>query len=282
MLTFQCLDDPTVFRAQAERLLRTASPVSLHQVQNALSGGEPLPPHAVLVSFELGRRSVVTTALPVLAARAIPAVAFVVAGLVDTERPYWWQEAEFLSKNGGHARGLSARTPGGTVGALSAMPDPDRRRALEELRVTARRQAPGSPQLTRADLALLRDGGVDIGNHSMGHARLDQCDDYVVREEVAGGHDRLTVLTGEQPSAFAYPGGVPDARADAVLRGYGYRSAFLSDGNLFDLRSTVQAHPDPLRISRLNVDAATPRGLFDGVLAGWTPTVRRLRSAVAV
>lgn len=290
VLTFRDIDDPSAFRAQAERLLRTANPVSLIQFQDALLGA-PLPPHAVLVTFEHGYRSTVTEALPVLSARSIPAVAFVVAGLVDTERPYWWQEAEFLVRHGGRGRDLPLRTPGGAVAALAAMPDPDRRRCLEELRVTARRPMPGRAQLTGADLSALRNGSVEIGNHSYSHARLDRCDDYTVREEIIRAHTRLTVLSGAEPSAFAHPGGVPDPRAEALLRGYGYRSAFLSDGLPFDLRPStpvtearpgLRTSPDPLRISRLNVDAGTSRGLFDGVLAGWNPTVRRLRGAAAV
>ncbi|MHA6758894.1 polysaccharide deacetylase family protein [Streptacidiphilus sp. PAMC 29251] len=281
VLTFPGAGDPSVFRAQVERLVRTASPVSLPQVQEALTSGAPLPPHAVLVSFEHGHRSAVTTALPVLAARGIPAVAFVVAGLVDTERPYWWQEAEFLVEQGGRARNLSVREPGGVAAAMAALPDPDRRSCLQELRVTARRPAPGQPQLTTADLLALRDGGVEIGNHTYGDARLATCDDYVVREEVVGAHERLTKLTGIEPSAFAHPGGVADIRAEALLRGLGYRSAFLGDGHTFDLRPTAVSRPNPLRISRLSVNGRTSRNLFDAVLAGWSPTVRKLRGAVA-
>jgi peptidoglycan/xylan/chitin deacetylase (PgdA/CDA1 family) len=281
VLTFRGIDDPAGFRAQAERLLRNAVPVSLRQVQDALLGA-PLPPHAVLVTLEHGHRSAVTEALPVLSTRGIPAVAFVVAGLVDTERPYWWQEAEFLVANGGRSRCLSLRAPGGVVAALAELPDPDRRRCLEELRVTARRGMPGRPQLTAADLSALRDGGVEIGNHGYSHARLDRCDDYAVREEVVAAHARLTLLTGTEPSAFAHPGGVPDPRAEALLRGYGYSSAFLSDSRVFDLRPSLESRPDPLRISRLGVDSGTSRGLFDAVLAGWTPTVRKLRGVVAV
>lgn len=280
VLTFPGAADPSVFRAQVDRLVRTANPVSLAQVQRALTTGAPLPAHAVLISFEHGHRSAVTTALPVLAARSVPAVAFVVAGLVDTERPYWWQEAEFLVQQGGRARNLSVRDPAGVANALAALPDPDRRRCLEELRVTARRAAPGRPQLTAADLLALRDGGVEIGNHTYGDARLNQCDDYVVREEVVGAHERLTRLTGTEPSAFAHPGGVPDLRAEALLRGLGYRSAFLSDGHLFDLRPTAASRPNPLRISRLQVSGRTTRGLIDAVLAGWSPAVRRLRGTV--
>ena len=282
VLTFQDVTDRQAFAAQVERLQRTAAPVSLDDVERALSGGAPLPPHAVLLTFERGHRSAATEALPVLAARRVPGVAFVVPGLVDTDRPYWWQEARFLVEQGGRARGLSGRTPGDVVAALSALPDPDRRRSLEELRVTARRPAPGTPQLTAADLLALRDGGVELGNHTLSHARLDTCDGYVVREEVAGGHERLTRLTGEQPRTFAYPDAVFDERVAPPPRGLAYRSAFVSDGTLFDLRGAGGGQPDPLRISRLKVTPGTSRGMFDGVLSGWTPTARRLRGAVAI
>ena len=285
VLTFQDVTDPAAFRAQMERLQRTANPVSPAAVESALADGVPLPPHATLVSFELGHRSVADTALPVLAALGIPAVAFVVAGLVDTETPYWWHEAEYLAGQGGRARGLSGRMPGGVTAALSALPDPDRRRSLEELRVTARRQAPGCAQLTSADLSALRAAGVAIGNHTLGHARLEYCDDYAVREEVLGGHERLARLTGEEPTSFAYPDGGFDGRAEVLLRERGYRSAFLSDGALFGLRPAGAGgseRPDPLRISRLRVNAGTARGLFDAVLSGWNPAVRRLRGEVAV
>jgi peptidoglycan/xylan/chitin deacetylase (PgdA/CDA1 family) len=282
VLTFRDLDDPGAFRAQVERLLRTASPVSLPQVQDALAGGRPLPSHAVLLTFEHGHRSAATTALPVLAAHRVPAVAFVVAGLIGSERPYWWDEARLLIEEGGYSRRLPGRSPAGAVAAMAALPDPDRRSCLEELRVTARRTVPGRAQLTADDLRALRDGGIVIGNHSLGHARLDRCDDYVVREEVVGGHRILTELLGEEPSAFAHPHGVADGRAEALLRGYGYRSAFLGDDQLFDLRSAGAVRPDPLRISRLGVDSGTSRGIFDSVLAGWTPGLRRLRGAVAV
>jgi peptidoglycan/xylan/chitin deacetylase (PgdA/CDA1 family) len=257
--------------------------VSAAAVETALAGGAPLPPHATLVSFQLGHRSVVDSALPVLSALGIPAVAFVVSGLVDTESPYWWQEAEYLIEQGGWARGLSLRAPGGVRAALSALPDPDRRRSLQELRVTARRQAPRCAQLTSTDLLELLAGGFALGNHTLGHTRLENCDDYALRDEVVGGHERLARLTGEQPTAFAYPDGGFDPRAESLLRGLGYRSAFLSDGALFDLRGPRGGEqPDALRISRLNVNAGTARGIFDGVLSGWAPTTRKLRGEVAV
>ena len=120
---------------------------------------------------------------------------------------------------------------------------------------------------------------MDIGNHTYGDARLPNCDDYVVREVVVGAHERLTRLTGEEPSAFARPGGVADIRAEALLRGLGYRSAFLSDGLLFDLGR--RPCPGPIRCgSAASRSPRGPRAASDAVLAGLYPTVRKLRGAV--
>ncbi|MFD0331181.1 polysaccharide deacetylase family protein [Streptacidiphilus monticola] len=104
VLAFREIPDRATLRAQLDRIQRNSVPVSLAQVESALNGGPALPPRSVLLTFESGHRSVVTQALPVLTERRLPAVAFVVAELVDTEQPYWWDEAEALVRAGGWAR----------------------------------------------------------------------------------------------------------------------------------------------------------------------------------
>ncbi|MEY9845966.1 polysaccharide deacetylase family protein [Streptacidiphilus sp. MAP5-3] len=276
VLTFREVFDRGVFEAQLDRVLRSATPVSVSQVEQAMTGGPSLPPHSVLLTFEHGHRSVATEALRLLAARRVPALAFVVAGLVDTDRPYWWDEAEYLVAQGGWARSLSGRAGGPVAEKLAAMPDPDRRRSLAELRVTARHRAPSAPQLTTDDLHRLLDAGIAVGSHGLDHARLDRCDEYALREEIVGAHDRLTELTGAATTSFAYPEETHDLRAVALLRELGYRSAFRNDGMLVDTRGGL---PDPLCISRLRVDSRTARTRFDAALAGWVPS-RRLRGAL--
>jgi peptidoglycan/xylan/chitin deacetylase (PgdA/CDA1 family) len=280
VLTFREVRDRGVFAAQLDRVLKSATPVSVNKVQRAMSGEAPLPPHSVLITFEHGHRDVVTNALPVLAARAVPAVVFAIAGLVGTDDPYWWDEAEFLVGEGGWARSLSGRAGGSVAAALAALPDPDRRRSLAELRVTARHRAPSAPQLTTADLHLLLDAGLAVGNHGLDHVRLDRCDDYALREEVRGGHERLTKLTGATIASFAYPDDVHDLRAVALLRELGYGTAFRNDGQLVDPYSGL---PDHLCISRVRADARTARARLDAALAVWAPAAsRRLRGAEAV
>ncbi|OKH97137.1 hydrolase [Streptomyces sp. CB02056] len=272
VLAYHGVTDHRSFGAQLDRLQRLATPVSLEAVLQAVTERRPLPPRSVLVTFDDADRSVLTHALPALDTRGIPATAFVISELIGTERPFWWHEADFLARHGGRARSLDCGHPSQLLRRLKAMPDPDRRRSLHELRVSADRRPPRQEQLTPADLLALRDGGVAIGNHTQGHPCLGRCDDDTVRAEITGAHEALTRWLGEPPIAFAYPDGGHDVRAETVLQELGYRLGFLSDHRL---GPRLPSHP--LQISRLQVDSTTSTRRFDTILSGLEPAYRRWR-----
>ncbi|WP_326847069.1 polysaccharide deacetylase family protein [Streptomyces kaniharaensis] len=272
VLAYHGVTDPRSFGAQLDRLRRLATPVSLGAVLQAVTERRPLPARSVLVTFDDADRSVLTHALPALNARGIPAAAFVISELIGTERPFWWHEADFLARHGGRARSLDCGHPSQLLPRLKAMPDPDRRRSLHELRVSADRRPPRQEQLSPADLRALRDGGVAIGNHTQGHPCLGRCDDATVRAEITGAHEDLTRWLGEPPIAFAYPDGGHDPRAEAVLQELGYRLGFLSDHRL---GPRLPSHP--LQISRLQVDSTTSTRRFDTILSGLEPAYLRWR-----
>ncbi|MGV9270849.1 polysaccharide deacetylase family protein [Kitasatospora sp. NPDC003701] len=273
VLAYHGVDDPRTFALQMARLVRIARPVSLARVEQAVHSGRPLPARSVLVTFDDGDRSVLTEGLPVLTRLRIPAAAFVVTELIDSDRPFWWSEASYLASRGGTARGLAGCAPGAVVRRLKTLPDGDRRAALAELRESARTRAPRQEQLTRHDLLTLHRSGVAIGNHTAGHPCLDRCEDATLRDEITSAHHALTGwLDGEEPTAFAYPNGNVDQRADTVLRRLGYRVGFL-----FDHRHDRLLPRRPLRISRLRVNSTTSRDRFDTILSGLHPAVHRLR-----
>ncbi|MED7950094.1 polysaccharide deacetylase family protein [Streptomyces sp. BE303] len=276
VLAYHGVTDPRSFGDQLDRLRRLATPVSLAAVQQAVAERRPLPARSVLVTFDDADRSVLTHALPALHERGIPAAAFVISELIGTEKPFWWHEADFLARHGGRARSLDCGHPSQLLRRLKAMPDPDRRRSLQELRVSADRRPPGQDQLTPADLLALREGGVAIGNHTQGHPCLGRCDDATVRAEITGAHEALTRWLGEPPTAFAYPDGGHDPRAETVLQELGYRLGFLSDHRL---GPRLPNHP--LQISRLQVDSTTSTRRFDTILSGLEPAYRRWRGQAA-
>ncbi|MEV6211325.1 polysaccharide deacetylase family protein [Kitasatospora sp. NPDC051914] len=273
VLAYHGIDDPQTFAAQMARLARTARPVTLARVEQAVLERRPLPPRSVLVTFDDGDRSLLTHGLPVLARHGIPAVAYVIAGLIGGDRPYWWSEAAFLVERGGTAAALPPGTgPDAAVRRLKQLPDAERRSAIDELRTTAGTAAPRRPQLTPADLRTLRDSGLAIGNHTVDHPCLDRCRPDEAAEQVAEAHTRLTGWLGEAPASFAYPNGNLDLHAERALTDLGYRTAFL-----FDHRHDRRLPRRPLRISRLRVNACTSMNRFDTILSGLHPAVHRLR-----
>ncbi|PYC82202.1 hydrolase [Streptomyces tateyamensis] len=263
VLAYGPVADQRAFGAQLDRLCQVAVPVSLPALEQALTREQPLPPRSVLITFDDADRTVLEHALPALTARGLPAVAFVATELIGTDRPSWRDEAVFLLAHGGCARALCAGGAADRLAQLAALPDPDRRRSLHELRVSARASAPARPRLTPAELGRLVAGRVAVGSQCLGGPELPRCDEATVRAEVQGAHRELTGWLGAAPTAFAYPGGSPDPRTAGLLRELGYRTAFLTDHRL-----SPRLPREALHISRLAADAAAGPAEFEALLAG--------------
>jgi peptidoglycan/xylan/chitin deacetylase (PgdA/CDA1 family) len=83
-----------VFEEQMELLGELGyTPVSLDAVRNHYVGGVPLPPRAVLITFDDGYRDNLENALPVLRRHGYPAVVFVPIGFLDDIRPLPHEES---------------------------------------------------------------------------------------------------------------------------------------------------------------------------------------------
>jgi hypothetical protein len=81
-----------VFAACLHFLAQHYSVVGLEAVLAARLGGAPLPPRALLITFDDGWADNLTVALPLLRARGLPAALFVATDPVADATPWWWQE----------------------------------------------------------------------------------------------------------------------------------------------------------------------------------------------
>jgi peptidoglycan/xylan/chitin deacetylase (PgdA/CDA1 family) len=271
VLAYHGIDDPDRFRRQLHHLARSTRPVSLDQVTAAVRGAGDLPERATLLSFDDGERSLLEVGLPLLRERGLPAVAFVVAGLLDTDQPFWWAEVEQLAGNGGRVGSQPGLSPVALVRRLKALPDAERLAAIEELRRTAPAPPPMS-QLRRDELPLLEAGGIAVGNHTLSHPVLPRCDDEQVELELGEAHRILEGALGHAPSAFAYPNGDWDPRVERTLAAFGYTTAFL-----FDHRVNPRRPGHPLRISRVRVNSDTSLGRFAAIVSGLHPAMHHAR-----
>jgi peptidoglycan/xylan/chitin deacetylase (PgdA/CDA1 family) len=92
-LAFELSVTPEQFQAQMDWLrIAGGSPVTLEQVMAALRGGPPLPPHAVVLTFDDGYADFATAAFPVLQREQFTATSFVVSGFVG--RPGYMSAAQ--------------------------------------------------------------------------------------------------------------------------------------------------------------------------------------------
>jgi peptidoglycan/xylan/chitin deacetylase (PgdA/CDA1 family) len=271
VLGYHAVEDPDRFEEHLDFLRRRMRPVSLEEVVTALERGRTLPERAVLVTFDDADRTVIEVAVPALRDRGMPAVGFVVAGLLDGDRPVWTAEVRELVSRGATAPALPRRGPRESARYLKALPEEDRARVIGGLRGSLDASI-SAPQLRTVDLPALEEAGVAVGNHSLTHPPLPTCAGGRVRQEIEEAHRTLEEACGHPPLAFAFPEGLPDPRADDVLREFGYRAAFL-----FDHRLAAFPPPDPFRISRARIDSDVRLDRLRVVVSGLHPAVHAAR-----
>ncbi len=184
------------------RLLREAcDPISLDDWRAALAEGRPLPPRAVLITFDDGYRSVLTRAAPSLSRYGLPAVLFVSTGPVEQQRLFWF---DALAREKGAAAVEAAKT-------WTA----EEWRALEP-RAPGAADDPGAPLTIEELKRLASQPGIEIGAHGISHCILARAPLADQRREIEEGKGALEAWTGGRVRAFAYPNGRPGTDYDAA------------------------------------------------------------------
>ena len=272
VLAYHEVEDAERFARHLDHVKQALHPVSLDEVEAAADGRGGLPRRAVLITSDDGHRSVYETALPLLSERGLPAAFYIIAGLVGTDVPFWWEEVKALARTGGVAGGFEGKEPAALAKALKYVPDEERLAALDELRRTSDSPAPPMPQLRPEELRELESAGVAVGNHTLTHPCLRYCNDKKIKDEIAEAHGRLTDVLGHAPTSFAYPNGSADERVVEALKDVGYRAAFLFDHRLSEAPPTR-----PFRISRLVVGADASLDRFRIIVSGLHPALLRMR-----
>lgn len=272
VLAYHGIDHPNRFERHLDYLCSHTHPVSLEQVCQAIEERGGLPKRAVLVTFDDGDCSHLEFALPMMRERRIPGVVFVIAGLLNTDQPTWFEEVKLLARNGGKVNNLPSLAPENLVRALKRLNDDDRLAAIKELRSTASISPPSAPQLRSEDLAHLESAGIAIGNHSLTHPCLNHCTDEKIQDEVWQSHEILSNALRHHPSTFAYPNGDVDERVISSISKLGYKTAFLFDHRMSDLRPSNR-----FKISRVRVNSDTPMDRFKIIVSGLHSAIHHLR-----
>lgn len=164
-------------------------------------------PPTVFITFDDGFRDNYETVLPLLRERGMQAFVFVLPPLVDGGAPLAWSEV-----------------------------DEDARRYPEEMCSVDWRM-----------LEEMKEGGFEVGAHTLSHPHLRELRDEALREELLDSRRRVVERLGSCDT-FAYPFGEWKPHVAAAVADCGYRFAF----TLPTVRSQWRA--DELTIPRINID----------------------------
>ncbi len=253
VLAYHTVPQPDKYDDQLAYLRSNYNLVSLADVLTAVRNKTELPKRSVLITFDDGERSVYEAGLPLHIKYGLPAVLFIITGLIGTNEPFWWKKVEMHYA----AQGLTYVDARNKVKELKELPDSDRRSYLGTLPTTLYQT-----QLTRLELRELDNGGITLANHTATHPLVNKCSETEFKEELMAAKRFFTSLGVGYPRVFAYPNGNATSMAEAVLVQQGIDTAFLFD-------HALATQPlNPLRISRIRVNTYDPLPEFKAKISG--------------
>ena len=284
--------DPAGFEEQMRHLARHYCVVSADEVFAAQYDGRPLPPRAVLLTFDDAYRDFGEVAWPILRKYQLPATVFVSTDLPGgPERCFWWDRL-FQATQHTRVRALTVQSLGTIALGDSASRARSLRRVQQRVKQLPHDAAmalvdelcarlapfPEPPRavLSWAELRELARDGVTIGGHTRSHPALDRLPREALDDEIRGSRREIEREVGMVPFVFAYPFGAHDVWAVGAVRRAGFGLAFTCmDGH--------GAFPsdDPLRLPRTNITPRTTPWLFRLRLHRLGAYVDRLRNSHA-
>ena len=268
------------FETQLGLISRYFNAIGIEQFAEISAGREACPPRAVLVTFDDGWIDTYTTAFPALLAAGVPALVFIVSGLIGTQEIFWQEE---LSRYLDGLRGLDARRAREIrsemgLHRLSGLPDEVRRTLIRE-RIDGLKR--GSFEVVRASLKELRSmarpcnryseidrlmnwtqvremasAGISFGSHAVSHRILTQLSERELTEELLQSKARIEAEIGRPVTSIAYPNGDFDDQVIREAEKVGYRVGFAT------VAGTYAPGSDAYRIPRRNVHQNTAPGPF--------------------
>jgi peptidoglycan/xylan/chitin deacetylase (PgdA/CDA1 family) len=127
--------------------------------------------------------------------------------------------------------------------------------------------------MTWDDVRALRDGGLELGAHTVSHAILSRLEPEAQRAEVEGSRASIERALGAPPASFAYPFGRAwdwDGRSAEAARAAGFRSATTTHAGVH------QRGDDLYRVPRVMIDESTRLHRVVAETCGGFELLRRL------
>ena len=239
-----------VFERQVLFLKRNCHVITMAELGEMLRTGSRVPDNAVVITVDDGYQDFYTHAFPVLSSHGIPATFYVTTGFVDRKLWLWPDKVAHMLENTGLSQwSLSIK---GQECSCSSVDKGERRKlwveicqhclSLDEqeknqflanlaqrLDVRLPDAVPGScAPVSWQQLREMSQYGIEIGAHTVTHARLVKTPEAQLVDEIVESKRRIEEETGRPVLSFAYPNGDKhdyDERVKRIVDSAGYLSA---------------------------------------------------------
>ena len=205
--------------------------IPLQQYITAVQTGRPLPPRAVILTFDDGHVGNYQL-LPILREMHIPVTIFLCSDIVGTHRHFWFKHSHEVAP---------------VCQQMKTLPDEQRLTALAAYGYDKTMEYTDIQALTHAQIEEMRPW-VDFQAHTCFHPILTRCDDETSRAEITLSKQHLERDFALSINAFAYPNGDYSDREIQYLKDAGYTCAITVDYGFNDL------HSDMYRLKRISVN----------------------------
>ncbi len=247
---------PEAFRRQCMLLRRYFDVMPLYEAYKALDEGKANRRPIAAITFDDGYQDNARYAVPILSEIGLKATFFVIADLVDTKSPPWYDKLgraylkltssrriDSLLADVGiksyndrlRANGIVYPSPRHVIKEVKKLQPTKRHELVEQLCV----EAGTDDDLSTDDLIMnweqldeLTAIGHEIGSHSAQHEMLRQLDDASLDAEVQGSRRTLERGIGCQVHSFCYPNGDVDERITRAVEMAGYRCAVTTQSGI--------------------------------------------------
>lgn len=250
---------PEEFEAQLVFLKERCEVVSPRAVAESVIEERVLPPNAVAITFDDGYEDNFSVAFPLLKKHGLVAGFFITAGWVESMRVLWWDRlhdyVRTAAREGIEPVGYE-RLPRSVGAAIASanLADPVAATALHRELVAALRgldlptdevdalveriavvlgigEPAAEPYLPMNwfQVQILREGGMEIGSHTVSHARLTTVPADDAYAELERSKQVLEAKLGEPVNLLAYPAGAHNRDVMDLAAEAGYRAAFTTE-----------------------------------------------------
>ena len=188
-------------------------------LKNTLDGNFSRTARPVIVTFDDGYADNFCNAFPILKRHGVSATFFVATDYIGTEEPFWWEKIVFWIKRGQIPKtalkdfpsGMNGGgNPSGVINWLKSLNNTVRLDILsawqQEHSIEQKRVALIQP-LNWDEIRTMRDGGMDIGSHTVTHPNLSKLSTADLHRELRASKQKIEKEIGKEVIAIAYPGG---------------------------------------------------------------------------